>query len=57
MFVVYVLHSEVFDKIYIGFTSNIEKRLLSHFESNLNYKKRFSNGEPFFLTAFPLLRE
>ncbi len=30
MFVVYVLHSEIFDKIYIGFTSNIENRLLPH---------------------------
>ena len=28
----YVLYSEKFNKIYIGFTSNLEKRLLSHNE-------------------------
>ena len=30
MFITYVLHSETHDKIYIGFTSNLEQRLLSH---------------------------
>jgi putative endonuclease len=30
MFIVYVLYSEAFDKIYVGFTSNLENRLLSH---------------------------
>ncbi|RLD65936.1 MAG: GIY-YIG nuclease family protein [Bacteroidetes bacterium] len=30
MFTVYVLYSENFNKIYIGFTSNLEQRLLSH---------------------------
>jgi putative endonuclease len=30
MFTVYVLYSERFDKIYIGFTSDLENRLLSH---------------------------
>ena len=30
MFTVYVLYSEKYDKIYIGYTSNIEQRLLSH---------------------------
>ena len=32
MFTVYVLYSESFDKIYIGFTSNLEQRFLSHNE-------------------------
>ena len=32
MFTTYVLHSEKHDKIYIGYTSNIEQRLLSHNE-------------------------
>jgi putative endonuclease len=32
MFTVYVLFSSNYDKIYIGFTSNIEARLLSHNE-------------------------
>ena len=32
MFTVYVLYSEKHNKIYIGYTSNIEQRLLSHNE-------------------------
>ena len=30
MFMVYVLHSPTYDKIYIGYSSNIEERLRSH---------------------------
>ena len=30
MFTVYVLYSPTFDKIYIGYTSNLEQRILSH---------------------------
>jgi len=29
MFLVYALHSPVFDKIYIGFTSDLNQRLLT----------------------------
>ena len=32
MFTVYVLYSEKYNKIYIGYTSNIEQRFLSHNE-------------------------
>ena len=32
MFIVYVLYSASHEKIYIGFTSNLEQRLLSHNE-------------------------
>ena len=32
MFIVYVLYSASFDKIYIGFTSDLEQRLRSHNE-------------------------
>ena len=32
MFVVYILHSRQFDKIYIGYTSNLEQRIKSHNE-------------------------
>jgi putative endonuclease len=32
MFVVYALYSRVYDKIYIGFTSNMEERFKSHNE-------------------------
>ena len=30
MFTVYALYSPTYEKIYIGFTSNMEQRLLSH---------------------------
>jgi putative endonuclease len=30
MFTTYVLYSEKYDKIYIGYTSNLQQRLLSH---------------------------
>lgn len=30
MFTVYVLYSKTYDKLYIGYTSNIQQRLLSH---------------------------
>ena len=32
MFTVYILYSESFDKIYVGYTSNLEERLKSHNE-------------------------
>ncbi|ERJ60561.1 GIY-YIG nuclease family protein [Sphingobacterium paucimobilis] len=32
MYTVYVLHSLVYDKIYIGYTGNLANRLLSHNE-------------------------
>jgi putative endonuclease len=30
MFTTYVLYSEKYDKIYIGYTSNLQQRLISH---------------------------
>lgn len=32
MYTVYILRSEKFDKIYVGYTSNLEARILSHNE-------------------------
>lgn len=32
MFTVYALYSRTFDKVYVGFTSNLEQRMLSHTE-------------------------
>ena len=32
MYTVYVLYSKKYEKIYVGFSSNIEQRLLSHNE-------------------------
>jgi putative endonuclease len=42
MFFVYVLYSENFNKIYIGFTSDIDKRLIAHnHSSNKGWTKDF----------------
>ena len=42
MYTVYVLYSENYDKIYIGFTSNLEQRFLSHNElSKKGYTVKF----------------
>ena len=42
MFYVYVIYSEKFDKIYIGFTSNLKFRLEQHnHPQNKGYTKRF----------------
>ena len=32
MFIVYILYSEQHNKIYVGFTSNLEQRFISHNE-------------------------
>jgi putative endonuclease len=43
MYTVYVLHSKSFNKIYIGFTSDIEQRLISHnHPRNKGWTKRFA---------------
>jgi putative endonuclease len=42
MFTVYALYSKEFDKIYIGFTSNIEARFYSHnVAANKGYTVKF----------------
>ena len=42
MFTTYVLYSPTFDKIYIGHTSNLEQRILSHNElSTKGWTKNF----------------
>jgi len=42
MFIVYVLHSQNFDKNYVGYTSDIEKRLFAHnHPSNKGWTKSF----------------
>ncbi len=43
MYTVYVLHSKSFNKIYIGYTSDIEQRLISHnHPGNKGWTKRFA---------------
>ena len=42
MFTVYVLYSKSYDKIYIGFTSDIENRLIAHnHPNNKGWTKKF----------------
>ena len=42
MYYVYALYSEKYDKIYIGYTSDLEQRLLSHnHEKNRGYTGRY----------------
>jgi len=45
MYKVYVLHAPTYDKIYIGQTSNLEKRMLSHNEFGKGYTSRFRPWE------------
>ena len=63
MFTVYVLHSRSFDKIYIGFTYDKEKRIFAHNHiSNKGWTKSFQPWkiiytEVFNLTADAMMRE
>ncbi len=42
MYTVYVLYSETYEKIYIGYTSDLENRLLSHNKlSNKGYTVKY----------------
>ena len=41
MFTVYALYSKLYDKIYIGMTSDMNERLKSHNELGKGWTKRF----------------
>ena len=46
MFTVYILYSRQFDKIYVGYTSNLESRLNAHnHPKNTGWTKRFQPWE------------
>jgi len=46
MFTVYALYSRKYDKIYVGFTSNLEQRLISHNElSNKGWTPKYRPWE------------
>jgi putative endonuclease len=46
MYTVYVLYSRPFDKCYVGYTSDLSSRLLSHNELGIsNWTKRFRPWE------------
>ena len=53
MFVTYVLYSATFDKIYIGYTSDLEQRLLSHnVFANKGYTIKYRPWEILFTEQF-----
>ncbi|MBC7696440.1 MAG: GIY-YIG nuclease family protein [Burkholderiales bacterium] len=54
MFTVYVLYSEKYNKIYIGYTSNIEQRLLAHNElETKGYTLRYRPWKVIYTEIFP----
>ena len=58
MFTVYVLHSHKFNKIYIGFTSDIEKRLFAHnHSSNKGWTKSFQPWKIIYFEEFETKEE
>ncbi len=58
MFTVYVLYSVVHNKIYIGFTSNLSQRLLSHNElGTKGYTLKYRPWELLFKEEFPTKKE
>ena len=55
MFTVYVLYSQTFNKIYIGYTSNLEERFKSHNElAKKGWTIRFRPWTILFTEQFPL---
>ncbi len=58
MFKVYVLYSKKFDKIYIGFTSNLESRMLSHnYLSKKGYTVKYRLWEVVYTEIFKTKKE
>ena len=58
MFTVYVLRSQVSSKIYIGYTSNIEQRLISHnHPQNKGWTKNFQPWELVYREVFENKKE
>ncbi|AFH50301.1 Putative endonuclease [Ignavibacterium album JCM 16511] len=58
MYVVYVLYSLIYDKIYIGQTENIERRMLEHNNGLLSvYSKRYKPWELLYTEEYPTRAE
>ncbi|MBS1622829.1 MAG: GIY-YIG nuclease family protein, partial [Bacteroidetes bacterium] len=46
MYKVYILYSRLYDKTYVGFSSDVDQRLISHnHPQNKGYTKRFQPWE------------
>jgi putative endonuclease len=55
MYFVYVLYSKAFDKIYIGYTSDIYKRLKAHNHyKNKGWTKKYQPWEIIYKESIPL---
>ena len=53
MYTVYALYSRKFDKIYVGMTTNLEQRFVSHNElSNKGWTKKFRPWEIIYKDEF-----
>lgn len=53
MYTVYVLYSRAFDKLYVGYTSDLSSRLLSHNElGTSNWTKRYRPWEIIYRQEF-----
>jgi putative endonuclease len=58
MFIVYALYSRVYDKIYIGFTSDIKNRLMAHnHPDNKGWTKSFQPWEIAYTEEFEIKSE
>ena len=58
MFYTYVLYSKSYNKIYIGFTSNIDSRLLAHNHlSNKGWTKAYMPWELLYIEEYSLKTE
>ncbi len=58
MYTVYVLYSDKYDKIYIGYTSNLGKRLLNHNELGMKgWSKSFRPWNLIYKEAFVSKRD
>jgi len=54
MYSVYVLYSRKFDKIYVGYTSDLEQRLISHNElSAKGWTPKYRSWELVYVEEFP----
>lgn len=55
MYTVYVLHSERYNKVYIGMTSNLEQRLQSHnVLSNKGWTRKFRPWKPVYKEEYEM---
>ena len=57
MYIVYVLISESFNKTYIGYTSDLDRRMLEHNETGKGYTKRFRPWKILFAEYYPTKKE